>query len=92
MLKRVFLDEFADLFDTAGRGNAFTPEARRALFRHLESMEAEAGNEYVLDVIQLCTDFEEFDTRETAAESQGIEPHQVDTVATFPGGFVVRRQ
>jgi len=60
MKTTVTFDYFVEAFNKMGRGNQFTFEGLELLFDYLNHEYAEIeGNEYELDVIQLCCDFTE---------------------------------
>jgi hypothetical protein len=57
--------EFHNAFNTI-RPENFSHEALSALFEHLEDLERDTGEEYELDVIELCCDFNEATYTEVA--------------------------
>lgn len=65
--------DFIDAFRRMGRNDQFSPAALRALFDHIEEMESETGEEYELDVIALCCDWQEFKTALEAAVEYGFD-------------------
>lgn len=64
--------DFVDAFRRMGR-NDFSPAALRALFDHIEEMEGDTGEEYELDVIALCCEWQEFGTALEAAVEYGFD-------------------
>lgn len=65
--------DFVDAFRRMGRNDQFTNPALRALFDHIEEMESDTGEEYELDVIGLCCDWQEFQTALEAAVEYGFD-------------------
>jgi hypothetical protein len=65
--------DFVDAFRRMGRVDQFSYAALRALFEHIEELEAETGEEYELDVIALCCDWQEFKTALEAAVEYGFD-------------------
>lgn len=65
--------DFIDAFRRMGRNDQFSPAALRALFDHIEEMESETGEEYELDVIALCCEWQEFKTALEAAVEYGFD-------------------
>lgn len=65
--------DFIDAFRRMGRTDQFSAAALRALFEHIEEMEADTGEEYELDVIGLCCEWQEFATALEAAVEYGFD-------------------
>lgn len=72
MLDRITSDEFVRAFREAGRGNQFTVQALRVLFEHLEGLGEDTGSEYLLDVVELCGEYNEATVEELRNE-YGVE-------------------
>ena len=51
---------FCEHFRSADRDNNFTYEGKKALFKYLENLEEETGQEIELDVIALCCEYTEY--------------------------------
>jgi len=93
--------DFIDSFRRMGRNDQFSPAALRALFAHIEDMEAETGEECELDVIGLCCEWQEFQTALKAAVEYGFDGEESDEsealdwlreqtqVVEFDGGVLV---
>lgn len=64
--------DFERAFVDANRKDQFSYEGLKALFEHLEQMEADNGEEIELDVIALCCDYYE-DTAEAIARNYSID-------------------
>ena len=103
MVQIVSESRFQRAFDEAGRGDNFTPEARRALFEYLEAYEEETGETITVNAVELCSEFSEYETASEAAEEFGVdvegleEDHKIvavlsrlTTVIRFPGGVIVQ--
>lgn len=65
--------DFIDAFRRFGRNDQFSTAALRALFDHIEEMEGDTGEEYELDVIGLCCEWQEFKTALEAAVEYGFD-------------------
>lgn len=63
MKTTVNLSDFRDSFHRMNRGSQFSYEALEVLFDYLEECENDTGEEWELDVIAICCDFEESDAR-----------------------------
>jgi len=62
MYIRVNFDRFVECFRSMERGENFTYEGLELLFNHLEEEDLE------LDMVQICTDWNEYPTLEEAME------------------------
>lgn len=69
--------DFERAFVDAGRKDQFSYEGLKALFDHLEQMEADNGEEIELDVIALCCDYLE-DTVADIARNYSIDLTDAD--------------
>jgi hypothetical protein len=65
--------DFIDSFRRMGRNDQFSPAALRALFAHIEDMEQDTGEEYELDVVALCCEWQEFKTALEAGVEYGFD-------------------
>lgn len=68
MKTTVYFRDFTKAFDDAGRGTQFSTAGLRILFKHIEEIEEDMGDQYELDVIALCCDFAEALTHEIARD------------------------
>lgn len=59
MKTTVNLYDFRKAFHDMGRGNQFSYDGLRVLYNSLEELSDDTGEEYELDVIALCCEFEE---------------------------------
>ena len=64
MIHTIQFNDFVDAFQRMGRGDQFSYAGLRALFDHIEGWEQAEGEQYELDVIALCCDWEEYDAEE----------------------------
>ena len=94
MKKTIGFTEFASGF--AGRKN-FSENGLRAMFKHLEEIERETGEEIEYDVITFCCEFSEYTSVEEAASDYGFigggswEWLEKRTfVIKFDGGVIIR--
>jgi hypothetical protein len=72
MKTTVNLSDFRDAFHRMGRNTQFSYEALEVLYDYLEECENDTGEEWELDVIAICCDFEESDAQAI------IEAYSVD--------------
>ena len=70
--------DFHRAFENCGRSDQFSYEARTALFRYLEELEDDTGEEMELDVIALCCEYAEHETAIEAATEYGWDPDEED--------------
>ena len=63
---------FRDAFHHAGRGDQFSYEGLGVLFDFIEDCERHTGDEWELDVIGLCCDFDEMDLGELISQYPDI--------------------
>jgi len=59
MKQTVYLDDFRQAFNNAGRENQFSYEGLGVLFDWFEEMDNSTGTESELDVIAICCEFTE---------------------------------
>ena len=76
MKTTVNIHTFREAFNRMGRGEQFSYEGLELLFDYLEELE-HCEEEYELDVIALCCDFDE-DTAQSIAENYNIELPNVE--------------
>ena len=81
MIKRIGLNEFREEFNKMGRDNQFSYEGMEELFNYLEYFEEENEEVYELDVIELCTNFAEYNTLEEFNEDYGEDYEDIDDLA-----------
>ena len=60
--------DFIRAFDDRGRGDNFSPEARRALFELYDDLSDDMDNKIELDVIGICCDWSEHTADELISE------------------------
>lgn len=60
---------FRDAFVRMGRKDQFSYEGLGALFDHIKSLEQDTGEEFELDVIELCCDFTESSLEDALEET-----------------------
>lgn len=92
MKQKVNFHRFQDAFQNMGRGSQFSYEAQRALFDYLEELEQDIGEEFDLDVIALCCEYQEIEEDEEAySEYVGEDAHLEDLIiARLPCSVLVR--
>lgn len=59
MKQTINITDFHTAFEKAGRGETFSYEAREIIFQDLTDIEESSGNEFELDPIMFCCDYEE---------------------------------
>lgn len=72
MKRTINESDFINAFKSAEREEQFTKAGLKALFQMLEDLEIDTGEEYELDVIGLCVDFNEI-SREDIKKETGCE-------------------
>jgi hypothetical protein len=75
------------------RPDNFSYSGLDALFKYLEEIGDDTGEEIELDVIGICCDFAEYDSLEQAAEAYGLMPEELPghtAVIEFDGGVIVQ--
>ena len=77
---RLVADEFA----------SWSYEGAEALVDYLEALEEDLGEDFYFDPIALRCDFSEYASREEAAEDTGIDPEELDVIAEFQNGVIIR--
>ena len=92
MYQSISFHRFQDAFIHMGRGANFSYEGLRALFEHLEQLEADMGEEIELDVIALCCEYSEIKEDEEAyKEYVGDDAERDDLIiAQLPCSVLVR--
>jgi len=84
MLARLNFDDFIDYFKDYHRKDQFSYEGFMVLWDHLESFE----QEYMLDVVGLCTEYVEIDPEDFDAEFGG-DPEESDRFIGWAGDNVI---
>lgn len=77
MKQTVYLREFIEAFEQAGRGKQFTRGGLCLLFDMLEELEEDTGEELELDVIALCCQYGEYEAHEFIAEHNLHEDYRL---------------
>ena len=73
MKQTVNFSSFVDAFHAYDRYEQFGYKALQAIFEHIESYEADTGEEQELDVIAICCEFATFPTALAAASEYGLK-------------------
>lgn len=68
MVERISFERFCDRFADAGRKGTFSYEGLKALYDYLEWTSQITGEEYILDVVELCSIFTEYPSASEALE------------------------
>lgn len=71
-------DTFERAFIEAGRPHEFTQDGLMALFDHLEWLEKNSGEEYEVDIIGLCCQYNEFATMDEIRQSYNSDYDDVE--------------
>ena len=71
LFKKVSFSEFLDEFERHGRGNQFSHEGKKALFKFLEQLSEDTGQPVELDVISICCNFTEYNSVEEFNDNYG---------------------
>ena len=90
----ISINDFQRAFIDANRAHSFTNEGLDGLYEYLESFDDSRGEEYELDVIELCGEYSEYNSKgEYYSEysKQDIVDCDVHIVAElYSGGVIVR--
>jgi len=92
--KDISINDFQRAFIDYGRATQFSNEGLDGLFDHLEDTFDSIGEEYELDVIELCCEYSEYDSvDEYYAEYSRIDKEECDENIVshlYSGGVIVR--
>lgn len=72
MKQTVNFSQFCDAFLDYYRENKFSYTGKRAIFEYLEEQEADLGEEYDLDIIEICGQFTEFSNLQSALDAYNL--------------------
>lgn len=72
MKQTVYMDDFTNAFESAGRWGQFSKGALHVLYEYLSDLEEDTGAEIDLDVVALCCEYAE-GTLEEVATAYGID-------------------
>ena len=75
MIQTIYLNDFRNAFQAAGRGEQFTYDGLGVLFDYLEEFEQDTGEQIELDIIALCCEYAE-STPEEIAGDYDLGEHQ----------------
>lgn len=94
MIQKISESQFCDSFTHANRENNFSYEGRKALYNHFE----EVDENYELDVIAICCDFNEYENiaefqQDYSEDYESIEDIEKETlVIRLDGeGFIIQQ-
>ena len=73
MYKEINFYDFVEAFKKMDRQDNFSEEGLVALYDYIEEMEDATGEQIELDVVAICCDFMEFDTKKELLEQYGYE-------------------
>ncbi len=78
--------DFANLFNSYGRGNQFTCAGFDALFEYLEELSEDLGEDLSLDVIGLCCEWCEYESLQELAEAYSGSWIEAEDIAVLAAG------
>ena len=84
VIKRIGFYEFIEEFKAYNRDNQFTRSGLSVLYDYIEELSEESGEDYNLDIIELCTSFTEYDNLEEVLKDynlESLEELQENTIA-----------
>ena len=84
IVQTVNFSSFCDMFTRMGRQDQFSYEAKHTLFEYLDNLSDDTGEDYELDIIELCCEYSE-DSAEDINEyySIGIEREEDESEEDF---------
>lgn len=81
MLKRITEDDFHSMFISSDMGHSkYSMLGRRALFEYFENLEAESGTQMIVNVVEVCCEWAEYDSVYDYNEDYGTEHRDWDDV------------
>lgn len=81
MLKRITEDDFHAMFISSDMGHSkFSMLGRTALFEYFEEMEDASGTQMIINVVEVCCDWAEYDSVHNYNECYGTEHRDWDDV------------
>ena len=81
MYQTIDFYDFQHAFENMDRSDNFSSAGLRALFNHIEELEADTGEQIELDVIALCCEFTEYSSIMEAAKCCGYDGDMDDESA-----------
>lgn len=90
MRQTVYLQDFIEAFEQAGRGTQFSLPALEDLFEYLEDLEQGMGNEIELDVTDLCCDYTEYASIEEFNCEYDTECETIEDIAEITEVIMTR--
>ena len=73
IIKRIDFYEFIEEFKAYNRDNQFTRSGLSVLYDYIEELSEESGEDYNLDIIELCTSFTEYDNLEEVLKDYDLK-------------------
>lgn len=73
MYKVMTMNDFVDDFKKSSYKDHFSYEGLMELFEHFEEMENEFDEDYIFDIVTICSQFREFQDIETALNELGLD-------------------
>jgi hypothetical protein len=93
----ISINDFQRAFIDFGRGNQFSNEGLDGLYEYLEEAFDDTGEEYELDVIALCCEFSEYNSKEEYyaqygdyGKSDRVDCDENIVAELYSGGIIVR--
>jgi hypothetical protein len=90
----ISINDFQRAFIDFGRGNQFSNEGLDGLYEYLEEAFNDTGEEYELDVIALCCEFSEYNSKDEYyaqySDSDRVDCDEHIISELYSGGIIVR--
>ena len=71
LIRKIELEDFLGEFERFGRGDQFSFEGKKALFKFLEQLSEDTGQPIELDVISICCNFTEYNSLQEFNDDYG---------------------
>ena len=90
----ISINDFQRAFIDANRGNQFSNEGLDGLYEYLTEFENDIGEEYELDVIALCVEYSEYNSKDEYyaqySHSDRVDCDENIIAELYSGGVIVR--
>ena len=90
----ISINDFQRAFIDFNRGSQFSNEALDGLYEYLEELEGDIGEEYELDVIALCCEYSEYNSKgeyyDQYSHSDRVDCDEHIVAELYSGGIIVR--
>lgn len=80
MIQTITKSEFSTAFHRSGRGDNFTYKGLNALYDYLEEYECSTGEQTELDVVELCSEYNEYEDLEEFQGDYGDDYQSIEDI------------